>query len=145
MIGSALATRFVFQFSCPLCEESVVLPRESPLGTYEGQRYLTKGMWPINFLCFRHKQVSVCSPDIRLETMFVLSQQINLAALWEIVSECGRENCGRHHAIYTKYLEDATPQDVIDILLEATTAVPCTGNHSIQLSSDHSTAQKLDF
>ena len=141
-----LLARHVFQFQCPLCQEHTVLPRQSPLGTYVGQQYQPSGIWPINFLCFRYEQACEVGHDaIHLETIVVQAPVSGEAALWQIECECAHENCGMHHAIYTKYLADEKPANVVGIVLNASPTIACTWTHPVVFLAEKMTAEKFEF
>src|SRR5208282_6844950 len=42
---------WAFDVECPECHDSIVLPRQSPLGRFDGQADPSKGAWPAEFLC----------------------------------------------------------------------------------------------
>lgn len=141
-----LAMRRVFQFQCPLCSEHMILPRQSPLGTYVDQQYQPSGIWPINFLCFRYGQVSqVPRESIHLDTIVVQAPVSGEAALWQIECECVHENCGMYHAIYTKYLADESAKNVERLLLDSTHLLACTQEHNAEFSAERTKAEKFEF
>jgi hypothetical protein len=141
-----LAVRRVFHFQCPLCHEHMILPRQSPLGTYVGQQYQPSGIWPINFLCFRFAQVSLVPRDsIHLDTIVVQAPVSGEAALWQIECECVHKDCGMHHAIYTKYLADENAENVARLLLDPTPLIACTSEHNAEFSAERMEAEKFEF
>ena len=141
-----LPVHHVYQFQCPKCFEHTTLPRQSPLGTSVDQQYQPTDIWPINFLCFRYGQVfSVQAAAIHQTTIVALAPNSGAASLWEIECECVHNNCGKHHAIYTKYLTDAPTSVVIDILLKAYPTIACTEEHSVEFRADRMEAHRLQF
>jgi hypothetical protein len=137
---------WVFLFRCPLCGESIVLPRQSPLGKYEGQQYLTTPMWPITFLCKKHGQSCECSVDkIDLEPIQRPDPPPHWETLWEIEAECVHGNCGLRHVIYAKYSPDGTSASVVQSFLATSARVPCTGDHDAEFRTGKIRAKALEF
>jgi hypothetical protein len=94
----------VFCIQCPLCDASIVLPRQSPLGKYEDQWYRPTGAWPITLLCIRSEQTCECSRVmIRRELLEKPGQDSEGMVLWEIACGCAHEDCKRQNDIYAWY------------------------------------------
>jgi hypothetical protein len=123
-------SRLVFLRECQSCHQPIVLPRQSPLGIYEGQRYLPTDKWPITFVCIRDGQVRVLwVEEFHPEELMDLGQQSEV--LWEIVCECGHRDCVRPHTIYTTCLPNVPKQDVANALYRANLTIAC-GSHDFQ-------------
>jgi len=138
--------QWLFVARCPACGESIVLPRQSPLGMYESQQYLPSPMWPIAFLCNRHAQVCECSAaTIDLDPVQRPNQSQPGISLWEIEVECAHSNCGLPHYIYAKYRPDKTAQDVVERLLKANPRIRCSGNHDVLLKAEKMKVTELPF
>jgi hypothetical protein len=100
-----MAIAHVFLFCCPDCGDSILLPRQSPLGIYEGQHYRQSVDWPIAFLCRRHERLCEGLPDMIHQEAFARpSPPQPHFALWEIDCVCGQPNCGLPTTIYTNSL-----------------------------------------
>jgi hypothetical protein len=137
---------WVFLFHCPLCGESIVLPRQSLLGKYEGQQFLTTPMWPITFLCRGHGQVCECSIDrIDLEPAQRPTQPLQSETLWEIEVGCAHEGCRLLHAIYAKYQPDRIAQDVIENVLITSPRIPCTGDHDVVFQREKMRVRAFEY
>jgi hypothetical protein len=108
---------------------SVLLPRQSPLGTTVDQRYQPTDEWPASFLCLRHGHTSVRSVDsIQLEAE-MLGQE-GRPLLWRIVCRCGHENCGRLHVFYVHRMPDWPT--ITRLIMKINPSVPCgDGSHSL--------------
>lgn len=138
--------QWVFQFRCPQCGESILLPRRSPLGIYEGQQYLTTPMWPITLLCRLRVPVYECLADgIDLDPVYRPDPSLPKICLWEIEAECAHEGCRLRHCIYAKYQPDKTTQDVIGSVLKANPKIPCSGDHDLVFSSEKMKVTDLAF
>jgi len=112
---------------------NIPLPRQSPLGIYEGQHYRTTGEWPATFLCLRHGLSFACSPhNIRLEVE-MMGLNHSVPQLWRIECECAHENCGKPHSIYTARAPDWTT--IVARILKTNPIVPC-GDHSVFWQKD---------
>lgn len=106
----------------------IPLPRQSPLGKYEGLRYQSMGEWPLTFLCLRHGLSFSCWPySIHLETDMRLPGQ-SVSPLWQIECECARENCGKLHTIYTGLMPNWYA--IAQRILKIEPRVPC-GDHKL--------------
>jgi hypothetical protein len=137
--------RFVCRFQCGGCEHTFVLPRQSPLGISDGEQYRPMGIWPIDFLCLPHGHVCrVGREAILLDSVAALAPGLREASLWQIEYECARQNCGQHQTIYTRYLTDAHPLDVIKIVLDANARIVCKEGHVAELRADSITAYRRD-
>jgi hypothetical protein len=118
---------FSVVLGCPHPEDKspcyIPLPRQSLLGTFEGQHCLPKGEWPATFLCLRHGRAFVCFPDsIHLEIDIRLPGQ-PVSSLWRIECECAHENCGKLHSIYTAGEKDWPT--IVRRILRRNPLVPC--------------------
>ena len=126
--------RFVCRFQCDGVEHTFVLPRQSPLGRFDDEPYLPKGIWPIDFLCLQHGHV--CRVDrqtIRLEDVEVLPQGLHEASLWQIEYECARQNCGQRQTIYTRHSVVGTQSDVLGAVLKTRAEILCSKGHEVKL------------
>ena len=98
-----------------------------------------------NFLCFRYERLcEVLAEAIHFETIAAQAPVSGEAALWQIECECVHENCGALHAIYTKYLADASTADVIRILRNANPIIACMTEHSVELRDGKIIAKRLE-
>ncbi len=128
---------FRFEFVLPGCnkDEQIVLPRPSPLGTYEGLEYQPKGGWPASFLCLRHGQVSLHWPDtVHLTEVGVLAPDQPQSALWQIDFQHDQDSCGRMHTIYTSCSEAYSETDIRNHIARTNPIVPC-GSHEIAMKN----------
>ena|ERR1035437_10023036 len=106
----------------------IPLPRQSPLGIFEGQHSLSIGDWPATFLCLRHARSFLCSADsVRLETE-VRGRDRPVPSLWKIECECAHENCGRLHTIYTARIPDWPTIVTRTLKTNPKPKVPCAGH-----------------
>jgi len=138
--------RSIFFIHCPLCNWSVTLPRQSPLGTYAGSDYQSTSLWPITFLCTARQQVSECSSAaIQSEVTHAHVPLETPAALWQIVGECGQEGCRGRCAVYTWYVSQADTDAVVNLTLRLNPTISCSGNHNMQWRAEKMEAVKFDF
>jgi hypothetical protein len=141
-----IMTRDVYCFACPLCSESIALPRQNHLGKYVDLRYQPSGEWPITLLCSRYARLSEVPPEsIRLETRVALGPISGPMVLWRIESECAHENCGANYAIYTTSYADESTEGVMRFLSDANPVIDCVGDHRLEFSLDRMKAEKLEF
>lgn len=111
----------------------IPLPRQSPLGRYDGLDYQPTGEWPTIFLCLRHALAYECSPaSVHLETDMRLPNQ-SVSPLWKIDCECDHENCGRRHTIYTGHVSDWL--SILLRIMDTNPKIPC-GDHLLMWRED---------
>jgi len=116
----------VFLLRCP-CGAPIVLPRQSPLGRYEGQHYQPTDAWPVLFVCTHCERQSVHRPPTRQETLDDnLAQYLRRHTFWRFEIECDHENCGELLVIHT--ISEADALD-IDVLPAVRRIVPPTHAH----------------
>ena len=137
----------VLEFDCPLCGESIILPRQSPLGVYGGVACEPSGRWPLKFLCTaRGLFCEVPSAAIRRGTTPMWSIDQHAGSFWEIECPCSQKNCGRHHAIYTKFSGNATEREVVVAAVRASNAISlmmaCSAHHLV-VRQDRICARRL--
>lgn len=125
--------RHVCKFNCHQVAHEFVLPRRSPLGISEGERYRATDRWPIEFLCWQHGQMCLVGlSTIHLDTVPELPLGLQLASLWEIEVECANKNCGQRRTIYTKHSADEKPSAVAHLLLSTRPLVDCVNGHFLE-------------
>jgi len=130
---------------CPLCKETIILPRQTPLGTFADEPDAAKGVWPITFVCTASIRSCACSAEtIRCGQTQSLADSPQRLVLWEILCGCAQEDCLRRHALYTNYREDAKSTEVQDFIAKASIDVPCNG-HMLRVSRDKMESQRLDW
>jgi len=140
----------VFFVRCQKCGESIVLPRQSPLGKYGDREYQPTDRWPITLLCIAHAQLCGVAPRFRREVIVMPDPGPRRVSLWQIDCECGRENCGKPQTIYTTYLSIGTQEDIARELSKAAADVlpktACaTGLHDLVIRKDKISARILAF
>jgi hypothetical protein len=121
---------------CPAGDDEycyIPLPRQSPLGIYEGQHYQPTGEWPVTFLCRRHGTVSVDLPDSVHLTAEPMVPGLPVPPLWRIDCECAHENCGRMNTIYTARAPDR--EALLKGIARKNPTVPC-GDHNLVWRED---------
>jgi hypothetical protein len=136
---------FRSEFVLPGCDEDeqIVLPRQSPLGTYEGLEYQPMGGWPANFLCLRHGRVSLYWPDtVHLTQIGVLAPDQPQPSLWEIDFQHDQENCGRLHTIYTTCSIAYSEADILNQIARTKSAFLC-GEHEVVLKNERLILRKV--
>ncbi len=133
----------LYQVQCPLCDESIDLPRQSPLGTFSGLQRQPSRKWPITFLC-REREL-MCQmeapqgdPNSVVVGTTIAERQL---VLYEIECECAHENCERNVAIYTTDFAVASEDQIVDKLLRglSTPSPPVrfpSGSHDLELRRD---------
>ena len=126
---------FQFRFHCPLCAESITLPRRSPVGIQEMKDYQpTLGSWPIPLICIPHEQLSTCSYD-KVERIDFEKQAHydSPAALWEIVYGCSQENCAMCYTAYTWWdYAEASTDELVGRIVKAKPTASCSSGHEIK-------------
>jgi hypothetical protein len=110
--------KLVYQLHCPLCDETIDLPHQSPLGTFVNLQCQPTGTWPIAFLCREREQL--CQIAANFEgptTAFVGSAPTSGSlALWLIECRCAHENCDKPLSIYSEHFALATKNTIMDTL-----------------------------
>ncbi len=141
------SVNWLFDLYCHKCRNSTLLPRQSPLGIYEGQRYQPMGAWPIAFLCRPCGQVyDRFAEEIysRLPVQKVGQRQGQI--LWEIEVICAHGSCELMTPIYTKYHAADNEDLVIDLLLSVDPILDCRGYaHGLKLRGERIKANRLLF
>ena len=104
----------------------IPLPAQSLLGMGEGPHDLPMGTWPAAFLCLKHAHVCIRTQnDVQLEDEIQVPDE-PIPSLWRIECECGHENCGKRHAIYTSRAPDW--ETIKRIILLREPIVSCEGH-----------------
>ena len=112
----------------PLQPCCIFLPHQTPLGTHDNQLHPPIGTWNAMFLCLAHEQACPRSErNVGLEP-YMLDQREPIPPFWQIEYECGRENCGMPHTIYTGGPSDFSK--IVSRILRTSPAVPC-GDHNV--------------
>jgi hypothetical protein len=115
----------LFVLHCPGCQETIVLPRRSLLGTCGHLQYRPTDIWPLTYLCQYCGLVSELQAEaIRLESVEAPDQSQHSESLWSFEFSCGRANYERHLTIYTKGLKGGAQRDVIGNVLGRTVLCP---------------------
>jgi len=112
----------------PLMPCCIFLPLQNPLPTFVDQQNQPTGIWTATFLCLLHGTVCVCRSDqVHSEIAPADPDQRNYP-FWEIVCECGHENCETRHTIYTGGMEN--PTEITTRILKMNPTIPC-GSHNL--------------
>ena len=103
----------------PKCGDTIVLPRQSPLGTFEYPHCQPTGEWPIDYLCIYCAQVfSFPVEAIHLEGVEALDQ--SLPYLWRYVFSSDDMHSVRKYWIYAKSLRPKSEEELIEGILKPT-------------------------
>lgn len=111
--------------------EHIVLPRQSPLGTFAGLGDQPTGVWPITLLCLQHAHMFVRSSDkVQFGAVPELGHKKESTDLWVIECECAQGNCGRKKTIFAFGDGPRTDDQIRKRLLTAHTHSPiaCIGH-----------------
>jgi hypothetical protein len=139
----------VFEVRCPLCTASIALPRRSPLGIYGGLAYLPTDKWPITFWCTAREQLCEVAPQFHRKTVAMQDPSPRWVSLWAIECECVHENCGKHHAIYTRDYSTAPERDIRAALWQfvgsKTLGLACDSTHDLILQPEKIWPTRFDF
>ncbi|PYV72896.1 MAG: hypothetical protein DMG96_24780 [Acidobacteria bacterium] len=85
-------------------------------------------MWNEVFLCLKHGLAFSCSAqDIGLEA-YMQAQDEPIPPFWKIEYECGRDNCGMPHTIWTGGISDFSK--IVNRILRTNPIVSC-GSHNV--------------
>ena len=139
----------IYQLECPGCGESIVLPRQSPLGKYAGLEYQRQGIWPPIFLCRQTERLYEVSSLIHSIEVTRLPLKSDLS-LWEIDCECAYNHCGKMNLIFAKYSTTVNPGAIVDVLCRATSdllpKIACVSKlHDLILRKEAISPRTLDF
>ena len=109
---------------CPGCSRTKYLPHQSQSGTVQHLVNPPKDAWPITFVCTTCGRASVhyWPPDDSG------GQSGSLPDLWRVGCVCDRENCGKHHDIYTTYNSDSPEAVVRQRLIRFAVHIGCSGH-----------------
>src|SRR5208282_66535 len=100
----------------------VFLPHQSPLEIPDNPLSQPTHIWNEVFLCLDHALAFARSArDIGLEE-YISAQDEPIPPFWKIEYECGRENCGMPHTIYTGGPSDFSK--IVFRILETNPTVP---------------------
>jgi hypothetical protein len=139
---------FQFRLHCPLCKESITLPRRSPVGIQQTNKYdPTPGSWPITLICIPYELVCKCPYD-KVERIDFEEQGRNEspAAVWEIVCGCGRESCDTGLTACTLWdLAEASRDQLLDRIIKARPTASCSSGHDIEWKPARMKATMLPF
>jgi len=128
---------------CPYCQETILLPRQSPLGIYVGLEYRATPVWPLALVCIRSEQwFEGKVAMIRQASQEIADQDRHSPVLWEIDCGCDRENCPNTHAIYAWYHGDAEESETKRGIMRANPKIFC-GGIQIPLREDRMKVKKL--
>lgn len=143
--------RLQFKFKCPLCSESITLPRQSELGTYINEKYDTvSNSWPVQWLCIPHERVCECSSD-RIERIeFEEQPHVEFpAAVWKIEHPCSQDGCNGYNACFRGYtlwdLSETCQGSLIDRIVTSKPRALCTADHPIDWQAGRVKATMLPF
>ena len=134
----------VWMFQCPTCEGFVVIPPGSPLEKSLYPQDQPTDTWPIDYFCLRCEIVMQRIPrDTSLAEVKSLLPKLEPASLWVIEGACGRENCGRPYAIYSKQPDNSSASNVAGTLLTAKPPYQCKAGHPCEMTAGAMTARRL--
>lgn len=138
----------VFCSRCP-CGHPIVLPRQGPLGIYEGLHYRpTEGVWPVRFLCINCGQVTPALTGIfeRIHPSKLPAQNLprNLS-LWKIDCECAHSNCGSQRTIYATWFPRGLESELAAKVAEFFVGVWCDSQHEFYPNREKMKLEKLEF
>ena len=111
----------------PLDPKHIVLPHQSPLGTFEYPQCQLSGEWPVTFLCLRHGQLFVRSKaNLHLEGR---TPDLDQPPVWRIECVCAHEDCQKSRTIYVGRM--ATWENIVSVLRKANPNVSCGAGHCL--------------
>src|SRR5438445_11143911 len=89
------------QLCCRNCSRPIVLPRQSPLGKFQGLENQPTDEWPADFLCrFCDKLFSYSDEDVRDDVVFSSPESL-IDDLLQIECVCVQGNSETRRVIYT--------------------------------------------
>ncbi|SRR6266700_915779 len=113
----------------------ILLPRQSSLGTYEGQHYQPTCAWPATFVCIQHERsFEVPIADIyRSDTEIPAPSSHQSKILWETECKCDRAGCSRSATIYAWCFADKVEVEIALGVLRANPRIVCTSDHHLEV------------
>jgi hypothetical protein len=85
---------------CPKCRDPIVVPRQSPLGRFDGQADPSTDAWPAKFLCQRCEHGFVCTHPDRKQMLSLLTEN---SVLLRIEYRGGPSNPERQGEVHTTF------------------------------------------
>ncbi len=137
-----------FRFKCPLCEESITLPRLSELGTYINEKYhLGSTPWPISWICAAHERICDCFPETIERIEFEIQPNIKYpAAVWKVEHPCGQENCEVEFNGYTwGHAAESSGGALVERLIDMKPEIKCCVGHEMAWNPRRLKATLLPF
>lgn len=113
----------VYLISCPNpdCGDTIVLPRQSPLGIFEHPQRRPTDEWPIDYLCSYCGQLfSLPAEEIRLEGVETLGQMPLSETLRQYEFSNDHRHSPRFYRIYSKALSRVSEETLIEGMLKPT-------------------------
>ena len=139
----------ISEIVCPgkHCPGKTVLPRRSPLGTFEGLPCPTKDAWPALFLCRRCDLLTVGYDDKTHQDSLALQGPIPAIplGLWRVAFECAHENCGEPYALYARWITGDSDATAIALAGKAAQTLPCKAGHHAQIDATTAEVVWLPF
>jgi hypothetical protein len=137
-----------FKLKCPLCAESITLPRAGDLGNYAGETYHpSPESWPIKWICTAHEQICECSTD-RIERINFEEQPYvtHPATVWKIEQRCSRGDCVEQFQGFTLWdASESCRGTLIDRVDKTKPKATCAANHEILWQADRLRATMVPF
>ncbi len=135
---------FTYSFPCPGCRELIALPPQSRLGWAGTSQFLHTAVWPITFLCNRHSSIAeIPASAIHLSTDSLNGKMYGVDTLLAIEGDCGLENCGKRHTIYTHCPSNTDSNLIIRGFLSLNPNVACLGGHPAKFQRDRLGVSRL--
>lgn len=109
----------VYLVLCPRCGDTIVLPRQSQLGTFEHPHCQPKDEWPIDYLCIYCVQV-FSLPVEAIHLQGVEARDQNQPYLWKYEFANDDTHLQRLYWIYAKGLLRASAEELTERMLKPT-------------------------
>lgn len=98
------------QVLCPACRKSIVLPRQSPLGIFQGLESQSTDEWPATFLCPACGQVFSCSFEKIDDAAQMTIPNSQIPDLLRVLYVCGQGNFEARKVAYTTCPKGSDPE-----------------------------------
>jgi hypothetical protein len=92
---------WVFTVECPKCRDPIVVPRQSPLGRFDGQADPSTDAWPAKFLCQMCQHGFVCTQPDRKQMLSLLTENSVLLRIEYRGSPSNPEQRGEVHTTFS--------------------------------------------
>jgi hypothetical protein len=137
--------RPAYYLEAECCKRRMILPRQSPLGKFEGLVNQPTAEWPATFLCITCGRLSEYSDAVvREDQLSVTAPDARFPDLWRVELKYGRKNYGKNRAIYTTYPAGASEDHVREVVVRRVKAISYAEGFSFEPNKERIQLQRFE-